>query len=236
MIKGISGMALMALIFQLTCNLNRYKESPEEYAHFLVRTSSTYLHMDNWYNSLGINCQARDYPIMDSICSYIEENIGSLPPFTADILKTGYLHMQVWEYNVYTNDFRDELTERINGYALPFSGDSVIDFDPDGDYIVELNFTFLDDSYAVFNWMCNGFRFSSMVFLNQYFDKITGIRQNGRPDHMFNLIQLLPDVYGKSVRAFFKVQNGEVVKSSLYKCEMDFEYSHGKALLQFLAD
>ena len=51
-------MALMALIFQLTCNLNRYKESPEEYAHFLVRTSSTYLHMDNWYNSLGINCQA----------------------------------------------------------------------------------------------------------------------------------------------------------------------------------
>ena len=197
-------MALMALIFQLTCNLNRYKESPEEYAHFLVRTSSTYLHMDNWYNSLGINCQARDYPIMDSICSYIEENIGSLPPFT--------------------------------GYALPFSGDSVIDFDPDGDYIVELNFTFLDDSYAVFNWMCNGFRFSSMVFLNQYFDKITGIRQNGRPDHMFNLIQLLPDVYGKSVRAFFKVQNGEVVKSSLYKCEMDFEYSHGEALLQFLAD
>lgn len=236
MIKGISGIVLITLIYQLTCNLNQYKESPEDYARFLVGTSISYLNMDNWHNSLGINCQAKDYPFMDSICAYIEDNINSVSPFTVDILKTGYIKMQVWKYNEHMNDSCDGLSEKINGYSLPFWGDFAIDFGPDDDYIIELNFTFLDGFYEVFNWTCNGFRFSSMVFLKQYFYKIIGIRHNDRTTYEDNLMLLFPDIYKQSLRAFFKIKKGKVIKSSIYKCEIDFEYEHGDALREFLAD
>ena len=232
---GIFSIAFF-FFFQMTYNLGCSLDAPEAFARYLYSTSVSYFHMDNWYNSLGINCEAEDYPFMNSICSYIEENIASVAPFTVDILKTGYLNMQVWKYDVDTTDFRNELSEVINGYSLPFWGDFAIDFGPDDDYIIELNFTFLGGFFEVFNWKCNGFRFSSMVFLKQYFYKISGIRQNGRPQCFELLILSFPDVFKQSVRALFQVKKGKVIKASLYKCELDLSYNHDDAIRKFLAD
>lgn len=177
---------------------------------------------------LTLNCEVQNYDFMDSICSRIYEtaSLGKILPFTLENVKSGVLHIQIWEYD-----------KRRRCFDVPYWGDLYKEFSRNGTYVLEIEYNYNKDIYDVFNFSYCGLSFASEIYLYPFYKNVAGLSIQLRPIlYRVLLYPLIPEILDTTFKGYFLVINGRLVASEMKKSTWNGIYGDRDALDEFISN